>query len=67
MINVSTSYIGLNIFILARLRNKFLQLILITFESASWNQPVLVSYEETYGRDPSGARTDDLWVERQTP
>jgi hypothetical protein len=46
--------------------DKSLQLILITFESASWNQPVLVSYEE-HGRDPSRARIYDLWVERQTP
>ena len=26
--------------------------VLITIESASWNQPVQVSYEESIGRDP---------------
>ena len=30
------SYLSLNIFILHRLRNKFLQLILISLDSASW-------------------------------
>jgi hypothetical protein len=31
--------IWFNKFILAPLRNKFLQLILFTYKSASWNQP----------------------------
>jgi hypothetical protein len=44
--------VSLNLFILARLRNKFLKLILITFESASWNKPELASYEKKHGREP---------------
>jgi hypothetical protein len=53
---------GLIIFKKARLRNIFLQLILTTFKSASWNQPVL-----EHGREQIRARTHDPWVERQTP
>jgi hypothetical protein len=47
-----------------------LQLILITFEFASWNQPVLVSYlfhMKKHGLDLIRTRTHDPWVERQTP
>ena len=54
---------SLHLFILARLWSKFSQLILITLESTSWNQPVLVSYEKSC----CGVRTHDLEVARQTP
>jgi hypothetical protein len=47
-------WFGLNIFIWARSQNKFLQLIFITFESTSRNQPVLVLYEETWSWPNSG-------------
>ena len=39
---------SLNLFIFAQLRSKFSQLIYITLQFASWNQPVLVLYEESW-------------------
>jgi hypothetical protein len=57
---------GKTIFIQARLWNKFLQLILFSFESASWNQPVLVSYEETSSWPDQGSNPWSLGWEADT-
>jgi hypothetical protein len=62
----NTSIFGLNIFILAQLWNNFLQLIFITSECASWNQPVLVSYEETWSWPEKGSNPWSLDWEADT-
>jgi hypothetical protein len=48
------------------IRNKYLLLISITFNSASGNVPVLMSYEKT-GLGTIRAQTHVPWVKGQTP
>jgi hypothetical protein len=55
--------ISLNILIAEQVLSTY---IYVNFELASWNHPVLVSYEETFS-DLSRSWTLDVCVERQTP